>query len=149
MSNKLIAYFSASGVTAKAAKALAEVSGADLFAIEPAKAYTKADLDWTDKKSRSTVEMNDPACRPEMKGTVDVSNYEAVYIGFPIWWYTAPRIINTFIESVDLKGKKIMLFATSGGSGIDRAVNELRSSYPQLDIVGGKLLNGGVTQDIL
>ena len=149
MSRKLTAYFSASGTTAQRAKELAAVSGADLFAIEPVQAYTQADLDWRDKKSRSTLEMNDAYSRPEMKKTIDVSGYDMVYIGFPIWWGVAPRIINTFIESADFSGKKIMLFATSGGSGIEYAVNAMKKTYPQLNIIGGKLLNGSVKEDIL
>jgi flavodoxin len=149
MSRKLIAYFSASGVTARAAKELAEVTGADLFEIEPVQAYTHADLNWMDSRSRSKTEMDDPSSRPEMKKKADISSYDTVYIGFPIWWGLAPRIINTFIESADLAGKKIALFATSGGSGIGKAERALKSSYPDLDIAGAKLLNGRVTGDIL
>lgn len=149
MGRKLIAYFSASGVTANTAKELARLTGSDLFAIEPARAYTHEDLDWMDNKSRSKIEMDDAACRPEMKETIDVTGYDTVYIGFPIWWGLAPRIINTFIENNELYGKKIMLFATSGGSGISQAVRALKSSYPKLNIVGGKLLNGKVKEDIL
>ena len=149
MSQKLVAYYSASGVTANRAKELANVTGADLFSIEPVRKYTAADLNWMDKNSRSTVEMKDKSARPEIKETKDLSGYHTIYIGFPIWWGEAPRIINTFLDSTDFSGKTIMLFATSGGSGISRAVNELKKTYPQLNIAGGKLLNVKVTGDIL
>ena len=149
MSDKLVAYYSASGVTAKTAKELAAVTGADIFSIEPVQKYTTADLNWMDKKSRSTVEMKDPSSRPKMKETRDLTGYDTIYIGFPIWWGEAPRIINTFLDSADFSGKTIMLFATSGGSGISKAVDALKKTYPQLNIAGGKLLNGKVTGDIL
>ena len=148
--SKLVAYFSASGVTETKAKELAGVIGADTYEIAPAQRYTRADLDWTNKKSRSTVEMNDRAFRPALAETEhDFSAYDVIYVGFPIWWYTAPTIINTFLETFDFSGKKIVLFATSGGSGIDRAVKDLKKQYPGLQITGGKLLNGKVTGDIL
>ena len=141
--SKLVAYFSASGVTGRKAKALAQSIGADLYEIAPKEKYTKADLNWMDKKSRSSVEMNDKSSRPALAETDrDFSAYDEIYIGFPIWWYTAPTIINTFLEAYDFQGKKIFLFATSGGSGIDKAVNDLSAQYPQLTIEGGKLLNG-------
>ena len=147
---KLVAYFSASGVTADRAKKLAETVGADLYEIEPKEKYTRADLNWMDKKSRSSVEMKDKTSRPALAKTDDnFSEYDLVYIGFPIWWYTAPTIINTFLETYDLSGKIIVLFATSGGSGIDRAVKDLRNQYPQLDIREGKLLNRKVPGDII
>jgi Putative NADPH-quinone reductase (modulator of drug activity B) len=146
---KLVAYFSASGVTAGKAQQLAKLAGADIYAIEPAVKYTEADLNWMDKKSRSTIEMNDKAFRPELaEKNKDLSAYDMVYIGFPIWWYTAPTIINTFIESSDLAGKQIVLFATSGGSTIDKAVKDLKKQYPSLNITGGKTVNGGITGDI-
>ena len=142
MSKALVTYFSASGVTARVAKALAEAAGADLFEIEASPLYSSADLNWMDKQSRSTLEMKDKDCRPPMaKAAGDVSQYDVVYIGFPVWWYTAPRIINTFIESVDLSGKKIAVFATSGGSGVDKCVEDLKKTYPALNFVPGKLLN--------
>ncbi len=148
--SRLVAYFSASGVTEKKARELAEAVGADLYEIAPAVRYTSADLDWTDKKSRSTIEMNDRDFRPALAETEhDFSAYDEIYVGFPIWWYTAPTIINTFLETFDLSGKKIVLFATSGGSGIDKAVKDLSAQYPDLDIRGGKLINGRVTGDIL
>lgn len=148
--NKLVAYFSASGVTEAKAKELAKVIGADLYEIAPAVRYTSADLDWMNKKSRSSVEMNDKSSRPALAETgYDFSKYDDIYIGFPIWWYTAPTIVNTFLETFDFSGKKIVLFATSGGSSIDRAVKDMRKQYPALNITGGKLLNGKVTGDIL
>ena len=115
----LVAYFSASGQTAKLAKTLAGVTGGDLFEIAPETAYTAADLDWMDKKSRSTIEMKDPASRPEIAGTcANIADYDTVFVGFPIWWYVAPTIVNTFLESCDLMGKTVVPFATSGGSGM-------------------------------
>jgi len=121
MSRKLVAYFSASGVTAKVAEKLSEAIGADLYAIEPEVPYTKADLDWMDKKSRSTIEMNNPASRPAIAGKRDnMNDYDTVFVGFPIWWYVAPTIINTFLESYDLTGKTIIPFATSGGSDMGK-----------------------------
>ena len=148
--SKLVAYFSASGVTEAKAKELAKAIGADIYEIAPAVRYTGADLDWMNKKSRSSVEMNDKSSRPALAETEhDFGVYDVIYIGFPIWWYTAPTIINTFLETFDFSGKKIVLFATSGGSSIDRAVKDLKKQYPALDIAGGKLLNGKVTGDIL
>ncbi|ANU45450.1 flavodoxin [Enterocloster clostridioformis] len=119
MSKTLVAYFSASGVTAKLAKSLAQVTGADLHEIQPAEPYSSADLDWTNKKSRSSVEMNDPSYRPAIGNQVaDMEQYDTVFVGFPIWWYVAPAIINTFLESYDFSGKTVIPFATSGGSGM-------------------------------
>lgn len=147
---KLIVFFSASGVTRKAAEALAAVSGADTYEIIPEKIYTDEDLDWRNKKSRSSVEMQDESSRPAIKGNLpDLSSYDTVYIGFPIWWGVAPRIINTFIEKSDLKGKRIVIFATSGGSALPYAVKDLEKKYPELNIENGKLLNGRVTEDII
>lgn len=147
---KLIVFFSASGVTRKAAEALAAVSGADTYEIIPEKIYTDEDLDWRNKKSRSSVEMQDESSRPAIKGNLpDLSSYDTVYIGFPIWWGVAPRIINTFIEKSDLKGKRIVIFATSGGSALPYAVKDLEKKYPKLNIESGKLLNGKVTEDII
>ena len=119
MSKTLVAFFSASGVTAKLAKSLAQVTGADLHEIQPAEPYSSADLDWTNKKSRSSVEMNDPSYRPAIGNQVaDMEQYDTVFVGFPIWWYVAPTIINTFLESYDFSGKTVIPFATSGGSGM-------------------------------
>lgn len=137
----LVTYFSATGTTRAVAEQLAKVAQADLFEIAPQQPYTAADLDWTNKKSRSSVEMSDPNSRPAIKGQCDVAQYDVVYIGFPIWWYTAPTIINTFIEQHNLKGKTIRLFATSGGSTIDKSVKDLQSRYPELNIQDGRLLN--------
>ena len=148
--SKLVAYFSASGKTAEKARELAAVTGADLYEIVPAERYTKKDLNWLNWRSRSSVEMKNKASRPELAETEhDFSAYDVIYVGFPIWWYTAPTIINTFLETFDFSGKKIMLFATSGGSGIEKAVKQLSEQYPELDIAGGKLLKGKVTGDIL
>ena len=135
MSKTLVTYFSASGVTARKAQKIAQKTGGDTFEIKPAVPYTSADLNWQNKQSRSSIECNDPACRPEIvDGTVDLSAYDTVYIGYPIWWYTAPNIINTFIEAnLDgLKGKQIVLFKTSGGSGISKSVSDLQGKYPDL-----------------
>ena len=119
MSKKLVGYFSASGVTAKVARTLAEAVGANLFEIAPKKPYTKADLNWMDANARSTVEMKDPGSRPELAaGLPDAAAYDTIYVGFPIWWYVAPTIVNTFLESLDLSGKTVVPFATSGGSGM-------------------------------
>ena len=121
MSQTLVAYFSASGVTANAAKILAQAAGADLYEIKPEVPYTRADLNWMDKKSRSTVEMNDPSSRPAINGKVEhMDQYQNIFIGFPIWWYREPSIIDTFLESYDFSGKRIILFATSGGSVLAR-----------------------------
>ena len=136
----LVAYFSASGITAKVAKQIAAENNADLFEIKPTTPYTPADLDWRDKQSRSTIEMNDKASRPEMVGKVEtMDQYDTVYVGFPVWWYVAPHIINTFIEAHNLEGKTIIPFATSGGSTIDGSVKDLRASYPTLKFEDGKL----------
>lgn len=139
----LVAYFSASGVTARVANNLAKAINADLFEIKPAVPYTKADLNWMDKGSRSSVEMNDKSFRPEIEnGKVDASVYDTIYIGFPIWWYVAPTIINTFLEANDFSGKKIVLFATSGGSSFGNTVKELQPSAPNAEIIAGEILNG-------
>lgn len=143
MGKKLVAYFSASGVTKKTAEMLAEAAGADLYEITPKVAYTKADLDWMNKKSRSSVEMSDKTIRPEIEDKdAHVENYDEIIVGFPIWWYVAPTIINTFLEKYDFSGKKIVLFATSGGSGFGNTVKELEPSAPGAEIVEGKVLNG-------
>lgn len=141
MSNKLVAYFSASGVTAKKAKELAEKLCADLYEIKPAVPYTKADLNWMDKNSRSSVEMNDPSSRPELDGTkVDIAAYDEIHIGFPIWWYTAPTIVLTFLESYDFTGKTIYPFATSGGSGFGKTNEVLAKSAPGADVKPGEMM---------
>ena len=144
MKKALVAYFSASGVTAKAAKALAQAAGADLYEIKPAIPYTKADLNWTDKTSRSSVEMQDPSSRPALADqTAQIANYDVVFLVFPIWWYVAPTIVNSFLESYDFAGKTIVLFATSGGSGFGKTVASLQGSVsPETKILEGRLLNG-------
>ena len=143
MSKKLVAFFSASGVTAQTARSLADAAGADLYEIKPAVPYTNADLDWMNKKSRSSIEMNDKASRPAIADTdAHVADYDVVFVGFPIWWYIAPTIINTFLKRYDFSGKKIVLFATSGGSGFGKTVSNLQPSAPNAKIIEGKLLNG-------
>lgn len=140
MSKKLVAYFSASGNTAKLAKSLAQAADADLYEIRPAVPYTSADLNWQDKQSRSSIEMSDHSSRPEIADkSPDVSAYGTIYLGFPVWWYIAPTIINTFLESCDFSGKKIVLFATSGGSGFGKAVENLQPSAPGAVITEGKV----------
>ena len=149
MSKNLVAFFSASGTTKKVAEMIAEEAKADLFEIEPKVPYTKADLDWMNKKSRSSVEMSDKKYRPEiMKKKMDMSSYDEILLGFPIWWYVAPTIVNTFLEAYDFSGKKIVLFATSGGSGFGNTVKELQPSAPDAVITEGSLLNRGTKQEI-
>ena len=143
MSKKLVAYFSASGTTKKAAERLAKAAGADLFEISPAVPYSSADLNWMDKKSRSSVEMNDPSSRPEIAEKLhNMADYDTVFIGFPIWWYVAPHIINTFVESYDFDRKTLVPFATSGGSGMGRTVDELKKLCPGANWKAGKMMNG-------
>ena len=149
MGKKLVAYFSASGTTRKVAEMIAETTAADLYEILPKQPYTKADLDWMDKKSRSSVEMRDKKFRPKIRDMdAQIDKYDEVILGFPIWWYVAPTIINTFLESYDFSGKKIVLFATSGGSGFGNTVKELMPSAPNANIVEGKILNHVSTQDV-
>ncbi len=144
MNKTLVAYFSASGVTARAAREIAEAVGADLYEICPAEPYTDADLNWTDKKSRSTVEMNDTACRPAIAEPVaNMEQYDTVFLGFPIWWYVEPRIVDTFLESYDFSGKTVTPFATSGGSGIGKAEKSLQQHCPKASWKRGKLVNSG------
>lgn len=134
MENILVAYFSATGRTAKVARKLADELNADIYEIKPTVKYAKADLNWMSKTSRSTIEMNDKSFRPEIiTGDIDVSKYDTVYLGFPIWWYVAPTLINTFLESYDFSGKKIKLFATSGGSGFGNTLAELQPSAPDAE----------------
>ena len=142
MKKTLVAYFSASGVTEGVAKQLAEVTGGDLHKIQPEQPYTDADLDWRDKQSRSSVEMQDKKSRPAITDKLaNMQDYDVVYVGFPIWWYTAPTIINTFMESYDFKGKTVIPFATSGGSSIRKACEDLKAAYPDVNWKEGKLLN--------
>ena len=143
MSKKLVAYFSASGTTANVAKDLANAAGAELYEIKPAVPYSRADLNWQDKQSRSSIEMRDKNSRPALADNdANIADYETVFIGFPIWWYVAPTIINSFLEAYDFSGKKIVLFATSGGSGFGKAVDNLQPSAPNATIVEGAILNG-------
>ncbi len=145
MGKKLVAYFSASGVTKTVAGLLAEVAEADLFEIKPAVPYTSADLDWQDKDSRSSVEMRNPDSRPEVAEKLEnMDDYDTVFVGFPIWWYIAPTIINTFFESYDFTGKNIYVFATSGGSGFGKTVEKLKDSCPEATIKEGKMFNSRV-----
>lgn len=137
MSNVLIAYFSASGVTKNLAEKIANENNYDVFEIKPEEIYTSEDLDWTNKESRSTIEMNDKSFRPPIVETCDVSKYDTIVIGFQVWWYTAPTIINTFIESTDFTGKTIKAFCTSGSSGIDPCVDDLQNAYPELNFSKG------------
>lgn len=147
MSKTLVAYFSASGVTAKLAKTLAAAANADLYEIEPAVPYKRADLDWTDTKSRSTIEMKDPASRPAIgSAKVDMAQYDTVYVGFPIWWYEAPRIVQAFLESYDLTGKTVVPFATSGGSGMGKSAEILQKSCPGAKVLDGKKLSASASQ---
>lgn len=146
----LIAYFSATGTTARAAETLAEITGGELYAIVPAEPYTSADLNWQDRRSRSSVEMKDSESRPMIKGCKEnMADYDTVFIGYPIWWDLAPRIINTFIENHDLKGKTLIPFATSGGSGISYSVSALKMTYPALVWKDGRLLNRAEKKSIL
>lgn len=150
--NALVAYFSAGGTTARAAKALAKAAGADLYEIRPAVPYTRADLNWMDRNSRSSVEMNDRHFRPALanpKIPISIDKYDVIFLGFPIWWSAAPTIINTFLESGDFTGKTIILFATSGGSGLGQSAANLRPSAPGADIVNGKVLNGRLSEESL
>jgi len=145
MPKKLVAYFSASGTTARVAKELAEAAKADLYEIKPEVKYTSNDLDWRDKSSRSTVEMADKKSRPKLADkNAKIADYDVIFVGFPIWWYTAPHIINSFLESYDFSGKKVVLFATSGGSGFGKTASDLQPSAPKAQIIEGKLLNGRI-----
>ncbi len=145
----LVAYFSASGVTKGVAQTLAEVAGADLHEITPEKRYTDADLDWHNKQSRSSVEMADKNSRPAITDKLEnMADYDVIYVGFPIWWYTAPTIINTFMESYDFKGKTVIPFATSGGSTIEQACKDLKAAYPDVNWKDGKLLNNATATDL-
>ncbi len=150
MSKKLVAFFSASGVTAKLAQALSEAIGADLYEIKPQTPYTKADLNWLSRKSRSTIEMKDPSSRPAILGRLDnMDEYDTIFVGFPIWWYVAPTIINTFLESYDLSGKTIVTFATSGSSGMGKTVEKLKPSCPNSVLIEGKVFKARVSKEVL
>jgi flavodoxin len=144
----LVSYFSASGVTEKIAKKIAHAIEGELFEIEPVTKYTDEDLDWTNKNSRSSQEMNDKEYRPPIKNKIEnINDYQTILIGFPIWWFTAPTIINTFIEENNLENKNILLFCTSGGSSIDKCITNLQEKYPTLNILKGKRFLGNETDD--
>ena len=148
MSKILVSYFSASGVTKGVAEKIANVVEGDLFEIEPVEKYTDADLDWMDKNSRSTIEMNDKSFRPPVKSKVEnIGDYDKVVIGFPVWWYTAPTIINTFIEENDLTDKSIYVFCTSGSSGVDGSLNDLKKTYSNLNFISGKRLTNNINEE--
>lgn len=150
MSKILIAYFSASGVTEAVAKVIGEATNSDLFEIEPEQLYTNADLNWHDKNSRSSIEMKNPSVLPAVAKKVNnLEDYDTVFIGFPVWWYIAPTIINTFIEENDLTGKTVIPFATSGGSGIENCEDTLKKQYPELNWKKGKLFNRRVSIDMI
>lgn len=150
MSKILVSYFSATGTTKGVAEKLVKVLDGDLFEIKPVKKYTEADLDWHDKNSRSTIEMEDKTSRPEIIEKVkNLDNYETVVIGFPVWWYTCPTIINTFIEENNFKNKKIYVFVTSGSSNVDESFNDLKTTYPDLNFVGGKRFSESEKDEVL
>lgn len=151
MNKTLVSYFSASGVTRNVAEKISKVVNADLFEIEPVNHYTSEDLDWTNKESRTTIEMNDKSSRPEIKNKVNnLNDYDTVIIGFPVWWYTAPTIINTFIEENDLTNKKVYIFVTSGSSSFGGSLKDLRNTYPNINFIDGKRFTGNeTTEDIL
>ena len=145
--NALVAYFSATGTTAKAAKTLANAVGGELYEIKPAVPYTSADLNWRDQNSRSGVEMKNPSSRPALADTdAPVAGYDVIFLGFPVWWYVAPTILNTFLEAYDFTGKTIVLFATSGSSGLGQAAAGLQASAPGAKIVDGRMLNGSLDE---
>lgn len=146
----LVAYFSASGVTARVAEKLAEAIGADIFSIEPSVPYSKADLDWTNKQSRSSIEMSDSSSRPAIKEVRDnMGNYDTLFVGFPIWWYVAPTIINTFLESYDLHSKTVIPFATSGGSDMGKTNEKLLPSCKGAKLLDGRRFSSKVSIDEL
>lgn len=145
--NALVAYFSATGTTARAAKILANAVGGELYEIKPAVPYTSADLNWMDKSSRSSVEMKDKRSRPTLADAdAPVAEYDVIFLGFPVWWYVAPTIVNTFLEAYDFTGKTIILFATSGGSGLGKSAAGLQASAPDATILDGRMLNGNLNE---
>ena len=149
MKKILVAYFSASGVTAKIAEKMANAACADLFEIRPEQPYTKADLNWMDKQSRSTVEMKDRNCRPAMSGKPDISGYDVILVGFPVWWYREPSIIDTFMESADFTGKTVVPFCTSGGSGLGDSAKNMQSLAPGAKVLEGKRFASSVSPEEL
>ena len=149
MKKILVAYFSASGVTKKVAEKMAKAVGADLFEITPEQLYTRADLNWMDKQSRSTVEMKDRDCRPAMAAKPDVSGYDVILVGFPVWWYSEPSIIDTFMESADFTGKTVVPFCTSGGSGLGDSAKNMQSLAPGANVLDGKRFSSSASEDEL
>ena len=149
MSKILVAYFSASGVTERVAEKLARAAGADLFEIKPEVPYTSADLNYMDKKSRSSVEMNDRSCRPAIADRTEISIYDTVFVGFPIWWYREPSIIDTFMEQYDFSGRKVVPFCTSGGSGLGPSGSNMQALAPGAKVVDGKRFSSGVSEEEL
>ena len=149
MKKILVAYFSASGVTKKVAEKMAKAVGADLFEITPEQLYTRADLNWMDKQSRSTVEMKDRDCRPAMAAKPDVSGYDVILVGFPVWWYREPSIIDTFMESADFTGKTVVPFCTSGGSGLGDSAKNMQSLAPGANVLDGKRFSSSASEDEL
>ena len=148
--NKIVCYFSCSGVTKSVASMISNTLNTDIFEIEPSIPYTREDLDWTNKNSRSSIEMNDKSSRPSIKSSGDISKYDTVIIGFPVWWYTAPTIINTFIESNNFDGKKVYIFVTSGSSSVDGSFNDLKEKYPNTNFISARRFTSGVSrEDIL
>lgn len=148
--NKVVCYFSASGITKRVAESISSAINADIFEIKPSIPYISEDLDWTNKNSRTSIEMNDKNSRPSIKSSGDISKYDTVIIGFPVWWYTAPTIINTFIESNSFDGKRVYIFVTSGSSTVDSSFNDLKEKYPNINFISGKRFNSGVLkEDIL
>lgn len=146
MSKTLVACFSATGNTAAIGKRIAEITGADYFEIKPAKPYTPEDLNWNDKQSRSSLEMNDRSSRPAIAGKVaDMAEYKTIFLGFPIWWYEAPRIIYSFLDAYDLAGKAIITFVTSGSSGLGKTIDILQKDYPQAHWLPGKRFSAGTS----
>ena len=150
MGKNLVAYFSASGVTKGVAEKLAKAAGAELFEIVPEQPYTDEDLNWNNKQSRSSVEMNDRSCRPGISNTVsDMGQYDCIFLGFPVWWYREPSIIDTFLEAYDFSGKTIVPFCTSGGSGLGETVGNMRSLVKKADVRDGKRFSSGVSEEEL
>ena len=148
MSKILVSYFSASGVTKGVASKIADITGGDLFEIEPINKYTSEDLDWTNKQSRSSIEMGNPSSRPEVKNKVsNLNDYDTVLIGFPVWWDLAPTIVNTFIEENNLENKKIYVFATSGGSSVNNSFDTLKNTYSNLNFISAKRLSSSVSDN--
>jgi len=145
----LVAYFSATGTTEAVAKQLADAQGATLYEIKPQVRYTKADLDWTNQESRSSLEMKDPSSRPAIvEDLQNAADYDIIFVGFPVWWYTAPTIINTFLDTYDFSGKTVVFFATSGGSDLVKANAQFKEQYPGINWKDGRLLNGATPEDI-